>query len=240
MKLNKLLWGVFFIAAAVLMVINQLGYFTGLNMWSLLFTILVIPVISSGLYRRNFFNVFFGIAVLLIVFAKPLNITALVPWTILVAALFLSIGFSILFKPKYRNISNSWHDRSWDSHNHNYTEQETVDHVDGNDVNCSVSLGGSCKYLHSSSLETARFDCSMGYLKVYFDNVQLHPGGAVVNVDCSLGSMDLYFPRDWNIVIDVNCIMGNVEENQHLHNPAGPSLTIRGNVRLGNLGIKYV
>lgn len=239
MKAKKLLWGVFFIAAAILIVVNQLGYQTGINLWGLLFTIVVIPVVTTGLYHRNFFNVFFGIAVWLIVFAKPLGITALVPWTILIAALFLSIGFSILVKPKNRLKEHHDRERVRNEHNHHYTGNETVDHVDGNEINCYVSMSGSCKYLHSDNLQTGRMECCMGYLKVYFDNVRLHPDGAAIYVDCSLGRMEIYLPRDWQVMINIDNMLGNVDEQQHINPANGPVLTIEGNVKLGNIEIKY-
>lgn len=241
MKAKKLLWGVFFIAAAILIVVNQLGYFTGVNLWSLLLTVMLVPVIGSGLYRRNFFNLFFGIAFLLIIYAQPLGIAALVPWTVLVAALLLSVGFSILIPGKHRlghHVGN--YDRMWREHSHEHQEYETVDHVEGNEVICSVSMGGSCKYLHSESLERGELTCSLGYLKVYFDQVGLHPGGARVSVDCSLGSMELFIPRSWNVILDVEVTLGNIDEEQHSNHPDGPALTITGNIRLANISIKYI
>jgi len=241
MKTKKLMWGVFFIAAAILIVVNQLGYFTGITLWSMLLTVMLLPVVGSGLHQRNFFNFFFGIAFLLIIYARPLGITALVPWTVLAAALFLAIGFSILIPNKHRLYHHiGHHNRMWREHDHDYQQYETVDHVDGNEVNCTVSMSGSCKYLHSDSLERGYFKCSLGYLKVYFDNVRLHPAGAVVNVDCSLGSMELFIPRDWNVVLNVETALGNVDAEQRMHNPDGPTLTVTGSVELGNITIRYI
>lgn len=241
MKTKKVLWGVFFIAAAVLVVVNRLGYLTGINLWSLMLTVLLIPVVVSGFYRRSFFNFFFGIAFLLIVYAEPLHIRALVPWTVLLSALFLSIGFSILIPQKHKN---RWHDHQGDWkwwHDHHYEDRETVDHVEGNEVNCRVSLGGSCKYLHSDSLQSGHFECSMGYLKAYFDHVKLHPQGAVIKVDCSMGNIEFFLPAEWNVVLNVDTFLGNVDETlRSRHIPDGPALTIVGNVQLGNLVIKYI
>ena len=241
MKTRKLLWGVFFIAAAVLVVVNQLGYLAGINLWSMLLTVMLVPVVFSGIYRRNFFNLFFGAAFLLIIYAQPLGITALVPWTVLAAALFLSIGFSILIPGKH-NFSHhvSRYDRMWREHSHEHQEYETVDHIEGNEVNCSVSMGGSCKYLHSDSLERGYLKCSLGYLKVYFDHVSLHPDGASVQVDCSLGSMELFIPRNWNVILNIEMTLGNVDEEPRTQNPGGPTLTIAGDIQLANVSIRYI
>lgn len=241
MRTEKLLWGVFFIAAAILVVANQLGYFTGINLWSMLLTVMLLPVVGSGLYHRNFFNFFLGIGFLLIIYARPLGITALTPWTVLVAALFLAIGFSMLLPGKHRlHHPICYNNQMWRKHNHKYQENETVDHVDGNEVNCSVSMSGSCKYLHSDSLEKGYFKCSLGYLKVYFDNVRLHPAGAALSVDCSLGSMELFIPENWKVALNVEAALGNINEEQRMQHPDGPTLTITGSVQLGNLAIRYI
>lgn len=237
MKGKKVLWGGFFIAAAVLIVINQMGYFTGIGLWSLLLTILVVPIIGHGIRHRNFFNIFFGVAFLLIIYERPLGIGELVPWTVLVAALLLSIGFTILFKPKYKG----WEHRI-DMHRGKgcgeYSDQEIIDSED--EVNCSVSLGDSSKYVHSTALQRGRIDCSLGHLSVYFDHAALHPNGAEIRVDCSLGGMELYIPRDWNVQINVDAALSGVTETPRREPGTGPILLITGSVSLGSLEIKYI
>ena len=240
MKTKKIFWGLFFIAAAVLIILNQIGAFGVFhwNLWNLLITIIFIPVIITGIYHRHFFPFFFGIAFVLIFNAKPLGIQTLVPWTVLAAALLLSIGFSVLIKPR-----KGWHNFHQDySRSYHHGEYETVDHVDvdGNEVNCRVSMGGSSKYLHADNLRTAHFDCSLGYLKVYFDNAALHPDGATAYVDCSLGSMELFIPRSWNVQLNVETSLGDTSEKGHPRGTEGPILVITGRVSLANLTIHYI
>jgi len=239
MKRNNIMWGFFFIAAAALVVINQMGYFAGIGLWSLLLTILLIPVIGFGIRSRNFFNIFFGTAFLLIIYERPLGIQALVPWTVLAAALLLSIGFSILFRPNFKNWTHSdhWH-ANWGSH-HSYESAEDVD-ANGSEVNCYVSFGDSSKYIHSDSFQKGYCECNLGHLSVYFDNVELHPNGAEITMNCSLGSMELYLPRHWNVKINVDAILGGVDEMPRREIPHGPTVTISGQVRLGALEIKYI
>ncbi|MGL6202030.1 MAG: LiaF transmembrane domain-containing protein [Lachnospiraceae bacterium] len=241
MRTNKLLWGLFFIAAAVLVVLNQLGYSNGISLWGLLVTILLLPVVFYGILHRNFFNFFFGIAFLLIVYQHPLGIERLVPWTVLAAALFLSIGFSIIIKPKGTPFwHGDWHGH-WGSRTNTSEYTEYTEHVDvdGNEVNCRVSMSGSIKYLHSDSLQKGSFECSLGSLKVYFDNVVLHPDGADIYVNCSLGSVELFIPRNWPVMINVDSALGGVDEKPRRDIPSGPPLRIHGSVKLGALEIKY-
>lgn len=243
MKTNKILWGLFFIAAAALIVLSQLGFSTGISLWGLLITVILLPVIVFGLARRNFANFFFGIAFLLIVYQHPLGIERLVPWTVLAAALLLSIGFSIIFKPKYFPFHHHHNhlDDDWSNHTSSAEYSNTSEHVDidGSEVKCSVSLAGSVKYLHSDSLQKGNFKCSLGYLKVYFDNVELHPNGADIYVDCSLGSMELFVPRNWPVMLDVDTSLGSVNETPRRAAPTGPALRVNGRVSMGTLEIKY-
>lgn len=242
MNIKKNLWGIFFIVAAALVIVNQLDFFIGIGSWSLIFTVTLIPILVYGIIHRNFFNIFFAIAFLLIVFAETLHIERLVPWTVLTAALFLSIGFSVLFKPKYR-----WcHSKSidWDSshsYEKSYTKHETFDNVEGNEINCRISLAGSSKYLRSDSLRTGHFECSLGSLKVYFDQVTLHPDGATAFIDCSLGNVELFIPRTWNVNLNLDTALGSVQEHGHVVSTGGaPRLTITGSVSLGAVEIRYI
>lgn len=238
MKLSKIMWGLFFIAAAALLVMNGMGFNIGLNLWSLLLTIVLIPTIVMGIMKRNFFNLFFGLGFLLIVYQHPLGIERLVPWTVLAAALLLSIGFSILFKPKYTGSSFSYTDKT------HCGSSETTEHINSEDdeVSCRVNFGGGTKYIYSDSFQRGYFECSFGGLSVFFDNVVLHPNGAEIMVDCSFGAIELYIPREWNLVLDVDAMLGAVDAAKYRNNiqSSGPLVTIKGNVKLGAIEIKYI
>jgi len=235
MKTNntkKWLWGLFFIGAAALLVINQLGFFADIGLFSLLFTILLIPIIITSIAHLNFFGIFFPAALILIIYEKQLHIEALTPWTVIIAAILLSIGFSVLIKPKHWNTH-------WIDHHH-YHPEEIIEHADDDNINCSVSLTSRVQYVHSTNLQKTVLTCSCGSLKVYFDHAELSPQGAQVYVDCSLGSIELYLPRDWNINYDISTSLATIDEKNHPAPGDGPILALTGKVSLGNISITYI
>lgn len=112
MKKERIFWGVLFILAGIFLVISKLGYFPDMNVFSLLLTVFLVVVIVKSLLRLNFAGILFPIAFISIIYAKQLGITAITPWTVLIAALFGSIGLSMIFHkhPKWINHNHDCED----------------------------------------------------------------------------------------------------------------------------------
>ncbi|MCL2200939.1 MAG: cell wall-active antibiotics response protein [Oscillospiraceae bacterium] len=103
----------------------------------------------------------------------------------------------------------------------------------------TVMLGDSSTYLQSSCLETVSLRCRTGALQVYFDQVELSPEGAVVMVDCKLGSVELYVPNHWRIVNHASCLLGAIEVTNSKVEPGEnpPTLLLTGKVSFGALEV---
>ena len=229
MKIRKWIYGLFFIGAAALVVLNQLGHFEGLKFSSLILTILLIPVLIESLIHLNFFGVFFSIALGGIVYAAPLGIESLTPWPILIAALLLSIGFSLIFKkkPDFKNFFGC--------------VSETTEVLEGADVSGTVAFSESTKYLDSDCIEKGVFKCSFGSLKIFFENSTLHENGATINVECSFGSIQLYVPKAWQIHNKATSAFGAVEEKGVTSSvKEGPVVTLTGAISFGAVEIYYI
>jgi hypothetical protein len=105
-----------------------------------------------------------------------------------------------------------------------------------------VTLSSASKYLHSECLQGGRLISNLGVLEVYFDQVQLSPDGAELFIDCNLGSINLYIPRHWNVVDNINLCLSVVSNNtEHLKlSENAPQLTLAGNVVLSDVKILYI
>ena len=100
MKNNKIFWGVFFILAAVYVVVSKLGMLPDVGTVKILMTAFMICLIIQGIRNVNFYQILLPIACIGCIYDEVLGITALTPWTLLAAALLLSIGLSMLFRGK--------------------------------------------------------------------------------------------------------------------------------------------
>lgn len=233
MKHNNWFWGVFFVLAAVFVIASQVTSFTQIGVWSIVGTVLLAAIFIQSLIHLNYFGVFTSIALAYWIFQLPLHLYIISPWLLILAAVLLSIGFYSIFhkRSKYQHVTC-----------HGKDEYHTVEEIDDNNPYVKVSLGASSKYLHADSLKGGQFYCNLGSLEVYFDQVQLDPNGAEIYINCSLGSINLYFPKTWRIIDKLNSSLGGVKNETRFNNPHenAPQVTVTGNVSLGAVEVHYV
>jgi len=79
-------------------------------------------------------------------------------------------------------------------------------------------------------------------MEIYFDQVQLHENVATVQLDCTFVGIDLYVPRHWNVVEQVNSTFGGVDVARRIDplTEGAPTLTIVGSTTFGGVDIHYV
>lgn len=235
MKHNNWFWGVFFVLAAVFVVASQVASnsFAQLGFWSILAAVALAAMFIQSLVKLNYFGVFLSLALTYWIFQLPLHLFIISPWLLILAAVLLSIGFHIIF---------SKHTKCQYVSRHGKDEYHTVEEIDDNNPYVKVSLGASSKYLHADSLKSGQFYCNLGSLEVYFDQVQLDPNGAEIYVDCSLGAINLYFPKTWRVIDKLNSSLGGVKNETRFNNPHenAPQVTVTGNVSLGAVEVHYI
>ena len=100
MKKERVFWGLFLVIAGIVLVVSKLGYFAGVNLFSLVATVFLVAIIIKSVFKMNFAGILFPLAFIVILFDDQLGITAITPWTVLIAATLGSIGLSIIFPKK--------------------------------------------------------------------------------------------------------------------------------------------
>lgn len=241
MKKTTIFWGLFFILSAAFVILSQLGIIGQFNFWTLLLSVFLLAIIIQSIIHVEFFGILMPLAVIAILYADQLGIRAITPWPVLGAAFLGSIGFDIIFKDyvckKYR--ARFGHHLCGGVHDFNGGEHQ--EDIDNDNVNCQVSFAASVKYLHTKNLTSGVFSCSFGSLKVFFDQSELNPNGAVITVDNSFSGMELYIPANWNTTVNIATSMGGVStKGMPRMDRSLPPLTIKGNCSFGGVDIYYV
>jgi len=240
-KLRKWIWGLFFIFAAGLLVVNQMGYFKGIKIYAILFTVIVIPIIIESIVSRNYFGIFMPLALIAIVFRRSIGLEMFTSWHLILAAVFLSIGFSIILghKPRLWCKDNGKEGNFCGSKRYK-SFSGTTETTDEDILNCTVAFGSTNQYVHSSNLTTGRLDCSFGALKVFFDSALLNVDGAEIEMNCAFGGMELYIPRSWRVINLTSVALGAVSEKNRSDSVTTGTLTLKGSVSFGAVEIIYV
>ncbi|XCP85961.1 hypothetical protein ABXS75_03920 [Roseburia hominis] len=231
MKRKNWFWGIFFIAAAVLLVVGNLGILGAVNIWGLLFTVVFAATLVKSLAHKNVAGVLFSIAFLCIIYAKPLGITAITPWTVLGAALLGSIGVSFFYHP---HMPGGGHIQVGDE---NFSDIETVE---GEEIEFVTRFGGSIKYVNSEDFRSARVVACCGGVKLYLDNAVIQGEQAVLDLSLSYSGLELYVPKTWKIVNNTNVFMGGIEEKNSRGVAEEKTLVLRGEIKLSGIMVIYI
>lgn len=246
-KSEKVFWGVFLILAAAFLVVSQLGFLEGVGVVRILFTIFWAAVLVQGVFSRSFGKILFSIACICIIYDKQLGIEAITPVTVLVAALFGTIGLNMIFRRK----KHYYHKSIWKGE---ALEKETIIDIEGLEeedsaeketsggtkIYFNAKFGAAEKYVNTECFEYAILECSFGGMKVFFDNARIPGGKAVIELDVSFGGVELYIPREWNVVDHTDTQFGGVEEKNRCRTSGSPVVTLTGNINFSGVTIIYI
>ncbi|GFI21383.1 hypothetical protein IMSAGC011_00146 [Lachnospiraceae bacterium] len=237
MKNRKNFWGIFFIIMAIVVVIGRLNILPNVSLFSFLSTMLLCWIVVDGIRHRNFYEILFPIAFLCILYNKVLKIEMLTPWTVLAAALFLSIGFSMLFgsKKQYKHAIEF----EWDN-NHRDSVGKSSEQCSGEYIRCENNFGTAIRYIHSDCFCKAHLENNFGSMTVYFDNVIIQEGSAYVKVENNFGETILYLPKEWRIQNNLDHCFGNINEHGKPIETSSATLHLHGDTSFGNIEIYYI
>ena len=211
MKERNIFWGILFVLGAIGLVIGKMGFLSDINPFSLGFSVILGAIIIDSLFRLNYAGILFPIAFLCIIYDKQLGITTLTPWTVLIAALFGSIGLSMIFPKK----------------NKFFEKKSYLSFEEGEDIN-------------TDKFTSADISCKYSGLEIYFDNAVMAEDKAVLRLDVSFSGLELYIPRSWNVENRTNVFLGGIENKKYGDKVYTNTLILTGDVKLSGVEIHYI
>lgn len=234
-KISNLLFGALFVLGGLLLLLNRIFFFEfgTISIVSLLLGIGFTLTFFKSLAKLDFYGIFFSLAFLCIVFSRPLHLWAITPWPVLWAALFFSIGCSMIFKGKKSVVPFYY--------NNNFKEAQIFDNEDGQQFHFETAFGSAVKYVNSDDFHCADLDCSFGGMKIYFDHATVAKGGqATINIDAAFSGVDLYIPRNWKVIVNASPAFGGVTEKNSPDIVTDCTVFINGDVSFSGVSIYYV
>lgn len=224
MKKNDIFMGCVFILCAVLIVLNAYDLFFHVSLWTVLLTVFLAVILMKSLVKVNFFGIFMSIAVLCILYDDILHIEKLTPFPILIIGVLLSRGFELLFLEKT-------------------LKSETVIPNEINEdenIFINVKFNGCTKYIYSKNLKTITCRSKFSGVKVFFENADLALESAEMLLDFSFGGLEIYVPKNWNVVNNVDIIFGGLNESGEKEQNFTKTLILKGKMRFSAIEIKYI
>ncbi|MDR2543753.1 MAG: hypothetical protein LBC80_09955 [Treponema sp.] len=238
-RFSNLIWGTFLLLAAGFLLFNQFDNFMNISVGSIIVSILALAFIVQCIAHLRFAFLPIPIAVLYVIFQAPLELPFVQTRIVVIASILASIGLAILFPKK--NCCNHFKFKHYSgSKNHQPISIENSNNDNNPSVN--VNFGHVSRRLQADNLETAEFNCNFGALEIFFDQVNLSPNGAVVDLNCSFGAIQLLVPKNWHIIDRLNCSLGgvNIDKNFSAQSDNIPQLTLNGSVSMGGIEVKCI
>ena len=236
-RFGNIVWGLSFVAAAGMIVLNIMGLMGELNIWTMLISIPVVVSIIFCAAKTEWAGMFLLLALLTLLYRGNIERAFGIEinfWALLGIAVLLSIGFYILFgRRKGAQIFN------WSS---KYTgDYETIKNISGEKLYFKERFTGASKYISSENLSYVSIKNSFGGMEIYFEGATLSPDGAVVDIDNGFGGLEIYIPRGWNIVNQINNFAGGVDiPTTSSYIKGAPTITFRGRNSFGGIDILLI
>ena len=226
-KSKKLFWGLIFILAAVLLVIDalgtEIGFLNGIPVVKTLIVLLLVSIAVEEICKRDFGSFFFLLAISFMIYEKQIakwlsleNENIISNWIVLLVALLLTVGCHLLFGKK-RNVS----------------------YKDNTNNSKHKVAGSSVTNIDCSDFTEARISNELGSCEVHFSNVESYTGNGVLTVENELGCIKIYVPDEWTVTNRISNELGSVRV-EGSPKPDGKTLIINGSNELGTTFIIYV
>lgn len=107
-------------------------------------------------------------------------------------------------------------------------------------VNASAIFGGNEQRI-GGEFKGGRVTAVMGGGKLNLLDATLPTGGAVLDVSAVMGSYEVIVPSTWRVVLNVDALLGGVEDKREvpiMADDSQPALDIRGSAIMGSVEIK--
>lgn len=234
MKTKNLFWGLFFILAAVLIVLDNVtvdGLKFGVT--QSLITICLVVVMMKSIPHCFWPGILYPLGVLYLICSRYIYILSLNPlsvWQVLLIATLGCIGLSFLFPSGKHRHGN----------HRNFPMKSAQDDVlEGEQVYVRNSFGETTRYIKSTNLESANLENQFGELQVYFDEVKRNETSVEICVNNSFGEMILYIPKEWKVENRIGKTLASVAECG-TPGKEGSIVTLTGSVSFGEVRIIYI
>lgn len=246
---SKILLGLLFICAAVVLVMDQLNLLNfQVGFWALVETVLFAYGVLHGILHRSIFTSLYSLAFLLMIYAKPLHLQSLVPWTILIVATLLGIGLKLIFQKSLKPtvvFNSSISDReqtSFEAADSGKTKNifsNNSAHLDNNRISLTNFCSETSRYVHSQNLETIYIKSVMSDTNLYLDDAKAAGSNVDLTLDASITEINLYIPFNWQINNQLHTNMCELSISGHATS-ADVTLTLNGKATMSEITINYV
>lgn len=224
MKKQRTFWGMIFLLMAALVIISRFLPLQAITYRRIVFTVILAAWLLSSLVHRRMSGILFATAFLLILYDDLFPIAPLNPASLLLAAALGSIGFHLLAprsemtQKKYEQPGESFSDDC---------------------IYLKTTMGSSVKYVNSPDFKEACIECTMGSMKIYFDNAHVSGDEAKIWISAMMSDLELYIPREWEVKNSCTQTLSVIHDTE-TSSATCKTIMLEGNSSFSRIRICYI
>jgi len=221
---GRIFWGILLILLGVLFLLDQMdkldfGDLVG-RYWPVIFILLGISILLSNNFKNvgsGVFFILFGTFFLLI----RMRIFDRAVWHYIWPLAIIAVGLWVLFRP-------AWH-----------PDKNKVTGTTADDLNISQVFSGSARKVESQAFRGGKAEVVFGSAEIDLRGARLAGGQATLVLSAVFGGIEVFVPRDWQIVLEGTPVLGSIESHKRVSDvPPGQTLTIKGSAVFGSIEVK--
>lgn len=207
-RINSIITGLLLILFAAMLMLNKMGILTAfppvkLMLKVVLIAILIYFIIVNGFGKRSFLGVTVPLGIIACLFSDLLGISMVSPVTIILVSVLVGIGLSMIFGFGKQSSVRHYFGGKYTSSTKEYSD------VDGT-FSIENSLAERTAYMSVNDLRYGEIENGLGSLTVYLNGTTLDSEGATIDIDNGLGRLQLYVPKEFRVVQNIDNGLGSV------------------------------
>lgn len=242
---GKILGGILLVTIGGLLLAREFG--ADIPWWIFTWKMLLIGIgIVSGI-KHGFTKLFWlvplgvGLAFLINDHFYPGIINTHMIWPVVL----IVIGIVFIFNPKRKwgaAAEHKWQKKSGGSHGFTLPAEGELLQVTGDgNLEITAFMSGVEKVVMSKDFRKGEINAFMGGAQVDMSQSDMH-STASLEVNAVMGGVKLIIPGHWEVVSEINCILGGVEDKRRLTPPQDAALRktliLEGNAVMGGIEIR--
>lgn len=221
---GRIFWGLMLICLGVLFLLDQMGRldFGDLvgRFWPIVFIVIGISILLSNNFKNvgsGIFFILFGAFFLLL----RLHIFDRAVWHYIWPLAIIATGLWLLLRPAGRPNRNE------------------ASEVGSEDLSISQVFSGSARKVESQNFRGGKADVVFGSAEIDLRAAKLAGGQATLVLSVVFGGIEVYVPRDWQVVLEGSPVLGSIDSHKKAATvPATQTLTIKGSAVFGSIEVK--
>ncbi len=221
---GRIFWGLLLIVLGGLFLLHQMdridfGDLMG-RYWPVVFILLGLSILLSNNFRNvgaGIFFIAFGVFFLLV----RLRVFDRMVWSYLWPLAIIAVGVWILVRPAWR------------------PDKKKAAEMTAEDLDISQVFSASSRKIESQSFRGGKTDVVFGSAELDLRGARLAGGQATLVLSAVFGGIEVYVPRDWQVVLEGSPVLGSIESRKAISDvPKTQTLTIKGSAVFGSIEVK--